>query len=235
MKGVTRQTGIICDIDEKVVRVRITLPECDNLRSNWLPVLQRNTQENKDYWLPDIGEQVEALLDDNGEDGVVLGTVYSTVDTAPLASRDKRYVHFSDGAAFEYDRKSHQLTINGGIEKIIIEVRDTTRLTSPQIEVKAQHVVVTSDSVNVKAEDVSIEATTVDVKASNVTVDAPLSTFTGNVTIMKKLTWLGGMMGTGGVASSAVITGNVNVQGNVNVSGSVMDGGGNSNHHTHGQ
>ncbi|CZV10500.1 TPA: phage baseplate assembly protein V [Enterobacter hormaechei] len=235
MKGVTRQTGIICDIDEKAVRVRVTLPECDNLRSNWLPVLQRNTQENKDYWLPDIGEQVEALLDDNGEDGVVLGAVYSTVDTAPLASRDKRYVHFSDGAAFEYDRKTHQLTINGGIEKILIEIKDTTRLTSPQIEVKAQQVLVTSDSVNVKAEDVSIEATTVDVKALDVTVDAPISTFKGNVTIMKKLTWLGGMMGSGGAGNSAAITGNVNVQGNVNVSGSVMDGGGNSNHHSHGQ
>lgn len=34
MKGVTRQTGIISDIDEAVVRVRVTLPECDNLRSN---------------------------------------------------------------------------------------------------------------------------------------------------------------------------------------------------------
>lgn len=54
MKGVTRQTGIISDIDEAVVRVRVTLPECDNLRSNWLAVLQRNTQDNKDYWLPDI-------------------------------------------------------------------------------------------------------------------------------------------------------------------------------------
>ena len=98
MQGVTRQTGIISDIDEAVVRVRVTLPECDDLKSNWLPVLQRNTQDNKDYWLPDIGEQVEVLLDDNGEDGVVLGAVYSTVDTAPLAPRDKRYVQFSDGA-----------------------------------------------------------------------------------------------------------------------------------------
>lgn len=80
----------------------------------------------------------------------------------------------------------------------------------------------------------SVEASIVDVKALDVTVDAPLSTFTGNVTVMKKLTWHGGMMGSGGVGSSAVITGNVNVQGNVNVSGSIMDGGGNSNHHSHG-
>ncbi|MBC0111408.1 phage baseplate assembly protein V [Escherichia coli] len=205
MKGVTRQTGIISDIDETSVRVRVTLPECDNLKSNWLAVLQRNSQDNKDYWLPDMGEQVEVLLDDNGEDGVVLGAVYSTVDTAPVASRDKRYVQFSDGAAFEYDRSTHQLTINGGIEKIVIEVIDRTSLISPNVEVKAQHVTVTSDTVDVKATDVSIEASKVDVKAMAVTVDAPLSTFTGNV----------------------------NVIGNVQASGALQDSGGNSNHHSH--
>lgn len=219
MKGVTRQTGIVSDIDETSVRVRVTLPECDNLKSNWLAVLQRNSQDNKDYWLPDMGEQVEVLLDNNGEDGVVLGAVYSTVDTAPVASRDKRYVQFSDGAAFEYDRSTHQLTINGGIEKIVIEVIDSTRLTSPNVEIKAQHVTVTSD--------------TVDVKAMAVTVDAPLSTFTGNVTVMKKLTWLGGMAGSGGIGNAATITGNVNVIGNVQASGTLQDSGGNSNHHSH--
>ncbi|POP43001.1 phage baseplate assembly protein V [Superficieibacter electus] len=247
MKGVTRQTGIISDIDEAAVRVRVTLPECDNLKSNWLPILHRNSQDNKDYWLPDIGEQVEILLDDNGEDGVVLGAVYSTVDTAPLASRDKRYVQFSDGAAFEYDRQLHQLTINGGIEKIVIDVKISTSLTSPLVEVKAQQVCVTSDTVSVKATDVSVEASTVDVKAldvhvesartgikaMDVTVDAPLSTFTGDVTVMKKLTWLGGMAGSGGVGNSAVITGNVNVLGNVSTSGKLIDSGGNSNHHSH--
>ncbi|WP_435951674.1 phage baseplate assembly protein V [Dryocola sp. BD626] len=247
MKGVTRQTGIITEIDEATVRVRVNLPECDNLRSSWLPILQRNTQNNKDYWLPDVGEQVEVLLDDNGEDGVVLGAVYSSVDTAPLASLDKRYVQFSDGAAFEYDRKLHQLTINGGIEKIVIEVKTSTSLTSPLVEVKAQQVTVTAETVSVTATDVSVEATNVDVKATDVnvetlrtgikalevTVDAPLSTFTGDVTVMKKLTWLGGMAGSGGIGNSAVIAGNVSVVGNVNASGTLMDSGGNSNHHSH--
>ena len=180
-----------------------------------------------------MGEQVEVLLDNNGEDGVVLGAVYSTVDTAPVASRDKRYVQFSDGAAFEYDRSTHQLTINGGIEKIVIEVINGTCLTSPNVEIKAQQVTVTSDTVDVKATDVSIDATKVDVKAAAVTVDAPMSTFTGNVTVMKKLTWLGGMAGSGGIGNAATITGNVNVIGNVQASGALQDSGGNSNHHSH--
>ncbi|MBJ3419501.1 phage baseplate assembly protein V, partial [Salmonella enterica subsp. enterica serovar London] len=150
------------------------------------------------------------------------------------------YVQFSDGAAFEYDRALHQLTVNGGIEKIVIEVKERTQLTSPQVEVRAQHVTVISEtvdvaatSVGVKAVDVNVEAPHTGIKALNVTVDAPLSTFTGDVTVMKKLTWLGGMAGSGGVGNSAVITGNVNVLGNVNASGTLMDNGGNSNHHSH--
>ncbi len=61
-------------------------------------MLQRNTQDNKDYRLPDIGEQVEVLPRRQRRGWVVLGAVYSSVDTAPLASRDKRYVQL-DGAA----------------------------------------------------------------------------------------------------------------------------------------
>ncbi|MCU7097927.1 phage baseplate assembly protein V [Salmonella enterica] len=234
MKGVTRQTGIISDIDEVKVCVRVTLPECDDLRTNWLPILQRNSQNNKDYWLPDIGEQVEVLLDDNGEDGVVLGAVYSSVDTAPVASLDKRYVQFADGAAFEYDRKEHQLTINGGIEKIVIEVKTSISATTQKVEITASDsVTVTTSKATVRADTIDAIAEKVTVKATTVTVDAPQSVFTGNVIVQKKLTWNGGMEGKGGTGDSAVITGNVRVRGNVGVSGSVLDGSGNSNHHSH--
>ncbi|EPZ9322167.1 phage baseplate assembly protein V [Salmonella enterica subsp. enterica] len=234
MKGVTRQTGIISDIDEVKVCVRVTLPECDNLRTHWLPILQRNTQNNKDYWLPDVGEQVEVLLDDNGEDGVVLGAVYSSVDTAPVASLDKRYVQFADGAAFEYDRKEHQLTINGGIEKIVIEVKNSISATTQKVEITASDsVTVTTSKATVRADTIDAIAEKVTVKATTVTVDAPQSVFTGNVIVQKKLTWNGGMEGKGGTGDSAVITGNVRVRGNVDVSGSVLDGSGNSNHHSH--
>ncbi|EEC0252062.1 phage baseplate assembly protein V, partial [Salmonella enterica subsp. enterica serovar Sandiego] len=73
MSGVIFETGTVSDIDEKNVRVRVRLPGKNNLRTWWLDVLQHNTQNNKDYWLPDIGEQVRLLLDEHAEDGVVLG------------------------------------------------------------------------------------------------------------------------------------------------------------------
>lgn len=60
------------------------------------------------------------LLDENGGDGVILGAVYSSVDKPPVNNPDARGVTYSDSAAFYYDRKTHTLTINGGIEHIVI-------------------------------------------------------------------------------------------------------------------
>ncbi|ENT4126260.1 phage baseplate assembly protein V, partial [Salmonella enterica] len=90
MSGVIFETGTVSDIDEKNVRVRVRLPGKNNLRTWWLDVLQHNTQNNKDYWLPDIGEQVRLLLDEHAEDGVVLGSTYNAQDRPVIADRDKR-------------------------------------------------------------------------------------------------------------------------------------------------
>lgn len=163
--------GTVSAVDEKTMRVRVRLPELDNLRTAWLPVLARKSKRDKDYWMPDLGEHVAVLLDARGEDGVVLGAIFSEADAVPVASRDKWHRRFADGAVLEYDRASHVLTIKGGIQKVIVEV-------GAEILLKA---------------------------GTKVTVDAPYSE----------------------------INGNVQVNGNINASGSVMDGGGNSNHHSH--
>lgn len=122
MTGVTRQIGTVSAVDADRVQARVRLPECDNLRTNWLNVLQRNTQDNKDYWLPDVGEQVEVLLDANGEDGVILGAVYSDVDKPPFSDKNVRGTKYADGAEFSYNRATHTLTVRGGIERIVVEV-----------------------------------------------------------------------------------------------------------------
>ena len=87
--------------------------------------------------------------------------------------------------------------------------------------------IVTTGPVNVTA------AGPVTVKAPRVTIDAPETTCTGNLLVNGKLTYKGGMAGSGGSGAAAVIDGNVQVNGDVNATGSVMDGGGNSNHHSH--
>lgn len=120
--GATFKVGTVSAIDEATCKVRVRLPDYGNLRTAWLPVLQAKTHKDKYYHLPDVGEQVSVLLDSRCEDGVVLGAIYSSSDAPPVSSVDKRHARFDDSAEFEYDRKTHTLTIKGGIEKIIIEV-----------------------------------------------------------------------------------------------------------------
>jgi len=67
-------------------------------------------------------------------------------------------------------------------------------------------------------------------KAPLVLIDAPQTTLTGNQSVAGGLSVEGAGAGTGAATS---ITGNVSVTGNINASGAVMDGAGNSNHHSH--
>ncbi|MGS9272933.1 phage baseplate assembly protein V, partial [Salmonella enterica subsp. enterica serovar Infantis] len=76
--------------------------------------------------------------------------------------------------------------VNGVIEKIVIEVKERTHLTSPQLEVRAQHVTVISETVDVEATSVGVKAVEVNVvapqtgnTARRVTGDAALRTGTG--------------------------------------------------------
>ncbi|MBN3006394.1 phage baseplate assembly protein V [Chromobacterium alkanivorans] len=177
---------------------RVRLPDLDNMRTMWLPIAYPKTLQDQCCWTYDNGEHVAVLLDARGEDGVILGAVYSDADKPPVTDPNKFAIRFKDGALLEYDRSTHVLTVTG-----------------------VQKVVVHADA------EILLQA------GAKVTVNTPEAEFTGNLTVQKKLTFLGGMMGSGGGGASAVISGKVEVDGDINASGSVMDAGGNSNHHSH--
>ena len=100
---------------------------CGFERRNWAvcapPGAGAQPQERPRQGLlaPDIGEQVAVLLDARGEDGVVLGAIFSAADAVPVVSRDKWHRRFADGAILEYDRAAHQLTVRGGVSKVVVE------------------------------------------------------------------------------------------------------------------
>jgi phage baseplate assembly protein gpV len=101
-------TGLVVAQDTTNCRVRVKFADLDNATSYWLPVVQKSTQDNKSWWLPDLGEQVVCLMDAEYEDGVVLGSVYSTVD-APDSGLNSNFdrVRFSDNTLIEYRRDTH--------------------------------------------------------------------------------------------------------------------------------
>jgi phage baseplate assembly protein V len=93
-------------------RVRVQFPDRDNLISWWLPVMVKKIQDDKDFWQPDLGEQVCVQMDEYDENGIVLGSVPSLVDFAPagLTPAD-RYTQVADGTVIHYNRTTHQLTV----------------------------------------------------------------------------------------------------------------------------
>lgn len=105
--------GIVQTLDVQNARVRVTFAERNQLVSWWMPILRHGAQNDKDFWIPDVGEQVVCLMDEHDEDGAVLGTIFSQVDQPPNGmTADKRHLTAKDSATFEYDRSTHTLAIN---------------------------------------------------------------------------------------------------------------------------
>ncbi|MGH7914720.1 MAG: phage baseplate assembly protein V [Candidatus Binataceae bacterium] len=105
------RVGLVKQQDPQGARVRVAFPDRDQMLSYWLPILVSKTQNDKSYWVPDIGEQVVCLMDEHDEAGAVLGAIYSTADTPPAQSADKYHMSFKDGATLEYDRAAHALVV----------------------------------------------------------------------------------------------------------------------------
>lgn len=103
--------GIVQELDVVTAKVRVVFPDYDQLVSYWLPIVVPKSQNDKAYWIPDLGEQVVCLMDLQDEAGAVLGAIYSNTDLPPVTSLNKWHLGFSDGAAFEYDRSLHILDL----------------------------------------------------------------------------------------------------------------------------
>ncbi len=186
--------GIVTAMDEARAMVRVRFDDMDGVLSYWLPVVQHKTLKDKAYWMPDVNEHVVCLLDENGEDGIVLGAIYSDADAVPVSSKDKCHITFEDGSTIEYDRQSHKLSAD---IKGDISVKATSRC-----DVDCQS-------------DIFLRSTT------KITIQAPA------------LSMKGGSPADGVFEGSFRLVGNLTVEGNISATGDIIDGGNNTNHHTH--
>ncbi len=106
------RVGRVSAVDPDRATAKVVF-EAQEVVSYDLPIIQRQTLRNKDYYLPDVGEHVVCIFLPTGNaDGFILGAIYTDEDQPPVSSQDKRVVQFEDGTRIEYDRASHTLTIN---------------------------------------------------------------------------------------------------------------------------
>ena len=116
--------GEVSSVDPAKCTARVVFDDEDGYVSDDLPIVQRNTQSTKDYWLPAVGEDVVCLFLPCGEeDGFILGSFYADEIKPPTSSETKRYTEYPDGTVVEYDWVAHALTVTGA-EKIKVTVPD---------------------------------------------------------------------------------------------------------------
>lgn len=203
------RVGEVTDVDPSKAKVRVTFDDEDSLTSFWLPVLQRNTMANRDYWLPDNGEDVVCIFFGEGaEDGFILGSFYAGDVTPPENSQDKRTVVFDDETKVSYDRGTHELDVVIGSTTIHAD-RSQINIAAPDgISSQAKAVTLNADqSVGVSAgTSISLAAPTI-----SLTIGATTMVFNGSSAELK--------------SASLSFEGSVSIQGNLSVSGNISSSG----------
>ena len=102
--------GIVSQINPISVQARVKFGD-DESTSFWLPILQTKTMKDKFYAMPDIGEQVVCLMDENSEDGVVLGSIYSTEDTPVFTTEKQISLNLDNNSLINIDKETNTLTV----------------------------------------------------------------------------------------------------------------------------
>lgn len=102
--------GIVSQINPVLAQARVNFGD-DDSTSFWLPILQTKTLKDKFYSIPDVGEQVACLMDENSEDGVILGAIYSSEDTPVITSEKQISLNLENNALINIDKETNTLTI----------------------------------------------------------------------------------------------------------------------------
>lgn len=204
--------GEVSSIDPARCTARVIFDDENSMVTYDLPIMQRNSLGNRDYQMPDIGEDVLCLFRSDGfEDGVIIGSFYAGDVEPPETTADRRTVVFKDGTRICYDRVSHTLTVTIAGTVIVFD-QQTGSITVP--------------------ESASVFCKTALVQASeSVTIDSPDTFFTGNIKVQGLITGQGGFTVTGG--GGVVANCNIQLNGTLTATEDVVASGISLNGHTH--
>ncbi len=210
--------GEVSSVDYAKGTARVAFDDYDSIISYDLPVLQPNTFKNKDYRMPDIGEDVLCIFLPNGTaEGFIVGSFYAGEVTPPESSGDFRTVKFSDGTIIKYDRAKHELTaeidktkIVANRENVLVNVPNSVIVTAESdVTVNAKNKVTVSGSNNVEVNTKTavINADTAyTLTSQSATINAANIALNGNVTVSGNVT-AGNITGANIIYKEALIKG----------------------------
>lgn len=244
------RVGIVKEVLPDKGKAIVTFPQYDDQDSYELSVLQANTLKNKHFHMPDVDEQVYVLMDEDAEDGCILGAIYSEADPPNQTEADVYAMEFEDKTAINYDRKAHLMTVKMADETELsydgknhaLKIKVTSG-GSVEIEAEGPVSVSSAEAMTFKAaQSIALESPQIALNTAALSCAAPPSedgseqklsaVFQADVKIYGDDFILQAdnaeIMSPLVVNSSGIYT-----SGSIYADGSIMDEGGNSNHHVH--
>lgn len=106
------RNGIVREVNPKDGLARVEFPDKDGVLSWWLNVNQSLTSDSKSYSMPEIGSQVNCLTDERGEEGTIIGAMYSDVDQPPTDKANLVMKQMKGGRTEVYDKDGGSYHVN---------------------------------------------------------------------------------------------------------------------------
>lgn len=120
--------GIVTEVAADRAQVRVEFRDRDEVSSWWLDVNMPHatTGKNRMYAMPDEGAQVNCLIDERGEQGTVIGAIYSDADKPPATDANRVVMELEGGLLLDYDRSAGTLSIK--VPKGVTLIAGTSKL-----------------------------------------------------------------------------------------------------------
>ena len=180
----TYRRGVVREVDAKTARAKVEFEDTDEMSSFWLSVNMGGAGKSKIYSMPDIGSQVNCLMDERGEEGTIIGAIYSDEDKPPI--EDEKHVHMAleGNSTIDYDRSSGtlQITLKGDAQLTAGKVISITAANGLILKCGGSSFDIQPNGITLTADNFTVNAPTVFTKGFTASGGAG-ATIEGNVKI----------------------------------------------------
>ncbi|QRO34137.1 phage baseplate assembly protein V [Chromobacterium violaceum] len=126
--------------------VCVQFPDLDGMISQPLKVVVPRASQDKAHHAPQVGAQVACVVDENIEDGVVLGETYNDQQVPVTGNPALWFWRMADGSEFEFNPVSGRLRVKTTSDVDVESASSITLKAADAITLDAPVVVLTEDA-----------------------------------------------------------------------------------------
>ncbi|NRA89378.1 MAG: phage baseplate assembly protein V [Rhizobiales bacterium] len=106
----------VVKIDAAKALVKVKFEQHENMVSGWLNILQMNASNYAIYSTPEKGARVWVDMDDNFEEGVMVGAYYDADNSPPSSSAGAMHIKGKDGSEILIDGGNIKISVPGNVD-----------------------------------------------------------------------------------------------------------------------